>query len=72
MKGSLWVALLAPALLSAAEDRPRARDLGLRPGSLPPGAHNAITDVPLSDAVSELKTVPESIYGKAELVISGP
>lgn len=45
------IALLAPALLSmplllrAAEERPRARDLGLRPGRLPPGPHNAITDV---------------------------
>ncbi len=27
------------------EDRPRARDIGLRPGTLPPGALNAITDV---------------------------
>ena len=33
---------------------------------------NTITDIPLSDAVSELKTVPESVYGKAELVIAGP
>jgi phosphofructokinase-like protein len=33
---------------------------------------NKITDVPLSDAVSELKTVPESVYGQADLVISGP
>ena len=33
---------------------------------------NRITDVALSDAVSELKTVPESVYGTAELVISGP
>jgi D-aminopeptidase len=27
------------------EDRVRARDLGIMPGSLPPGPHNAITDV---------------------------
>ena len=27
------------------QDRPRARDLGIAPGSLPPGALNAITDV---------------------------
>jgi phosphofructokinase-like protein len=33
---------------------------------------NTITDIPLSDAVSELKTVPESVFGKAELVIAGP
>jgi D-aminopeptidase len=41
-------ALWAFALLlgvAAAETRPRARDLGLRPGSLPPGPLNAITDV---------------------------
>ncbi len=33
---------------------------------------NAITDIPLSDAVSELKTVPESIWRAAEAVVSGP
>ena len=31
---------------SAGEDRARARDLGLAPGTLPPGPLNAITDVP--------------------------
>lgn len=30
----------------AAQDRPRARDVGIRVGLFPPGAHNAITDVP--------------------------
>ncbi|MEW6302419.1 MAG: P1 family peptidase [Verrucomicrobiota bacterium] len=30
----------------SAEPRPRARDLGIVVGELPPGAHNAITDVP--------------------------
>jgi len=30
---------------SHAADRPRIRDLGVQPGILPPGAHNAITDV---------------------------
>ena len=45
MRRALTAALLAPALLNAAEERPRARDLGLRPGTLPPGLHNAITDV---------------------------
>lgn len=30
----------------ASSDRPRARDLGIRPGILPPGPLNAITDVP--------------------------
>jgi len=29
----------------AAEDRPRARDLGIAPGVMEPGPHNAITDV---------------------------
>jgi D-aminopeptidase len=36
---------LAARCASAGEARPRARDLGLRPGVLPPGARNAITDV---------------------------
>jgi len=45
MSRPLLAVLLAPVLLQAAEERPRARDLGLRPGSLPPGPHNAITDV---------------------------
>jgi len=30
---------------AAADDRPRIRDLGVEPGVLPPGPHNAITDV---------------------------
>lgn len=48
--------LLLPALLPALafaqtppvsfEDRPRARDLGIRIGIFEPGPHNAITDVP--------------------------
>ncbi len=38
------MALLAAAHL-AAQDRPRIRDLGIRPGVLPPGKWNAITDV---------------------------
>ncbi len=29
----------------AAEDRPRIRDIGIEPGVLSPGSHNAITDV---------------------------
>ena len=33
---------------------------------------NKITDVPLSDAVSELKTVPDEIYRQAEAVVSRP
>ena len=36
---------LAVAAMLAAEERPRARDIGLRPGILPPGPNNAITDV---------------------------
>jgi D-aminopeptidase len=35
-----------PTSSHAAESRPRARDLGLAPGVLEPGPHNAITDVP--------------------------
>lgn len=39
--------LLLPLLAHAAdpEPRPRARDLGIKPGVLPPGPNNAITDV---------------------------
>lgn len=33
-------------LRSATVERPRARDIGLRPGTLSPGEFNAITDVP--------------------------
>jgi D-aminopeptidase len=47
---SLLAGLLAvtPAVTGAqqAPDRPRARDVGIVPGILPPGEHNAITDVP--------------------------
>ncbi|HSN85627.1 MAG TPA: P1 family peptidase, partial [Thermoanaerobaculia bacterium] len=41
------VLILLPLLLHAAgsESRPRARDLGIRPGVLAPGPNNAITDV---------------------------
>lgn len=38
--------LLLPAILGAQQAaRPRARDIGLKPGVLPPGRWNAITDV---------------------------
>lgn len=46
------LALLAGCLLAAPlapgqdDSRPRARDIGLSPGVLDPGPHNAITDVP--------------------------
>lgn len=46
------LALLATCLLAAPlvpgqdDSRPRARDIGLSPGVLDPGPHNAITDVP--------------------------
>ncbi len=43
----LAVALLAAPLTPGQDDsRPRARDIGLSPGVLDPGPHNAITDVP--------------------------
>lgn len=46
---SRWCVLALPALLITsgigAEDRPRLRDLGVRPGVLAPGRWNAITDV---------------------------
>jgi D-aminopeptidase len=37
---------LAVVPVARAQERPRARDLGIAPGLLPPGALNAITDVP--------------------------
>ncbi|MEE9466016.1 MAG: P1 family peptidase [Candidatus Neomarinimicrobiota bacterium] len=40
----MMLAIPATAI-SAAPDRPRTRDLGLEPGILTPGEHNAITDV---------------------------
>jgi D-aminopeptidase len=36
---------LMSALTSSGAQRPRARDLGIRPGVFSPGVHNAITDV---------------------------
>jgi len=46
MNGLLMcLALAIPAVLSAQEARPRARDIGLVVGSLGPGALDAITDV---------------------------
>lgn len=43
----LAIALLAaPLALGQDDSRPRARDIGLSPGVLDPGPHNAITDVP--------------------------
>ncbi len=42
----LGMALLLPAAAAAQEERPRARDLGIVVGALPPGPSNAITDVP--------------------------
>jgi D-aminopeptidase len=41
----LWGCLALSAAPAVGEDRPRARDLGLTPGVLPPGPLNAITDV---------------------------
>lgn len=38
--------LAAPLVLGQGDSRPRARDIGLSPGVLDPGPHNAITDVP--------------------------
>jgi D-aminopeptidase len=43
--GLIALAILAASTLTAADPRPRARDLGLRPGVLEPGPQNAITDV---------------------------
>jgi D-aminopeptidase len=41
----LALLVFATLSLAAAEPRPRARDVGIAPGILPPGALNAITDV---------------------------
>jgi D-aminopeptidase len=41
----LVLALALAALQAASTPRPRARDLGIAPGALPPGPLNAITDV---------------------------
>jgi D-aminopeptidase len=46
--GSLWLLVVGAAIAAAAGEpavRPRLRDLGARPGILPPGPLNAITDV---------------------------
>jgi D-aminopeptidase len=46
-----WLAVAISILMASiattqtAEQRPRARDLGIEPGIFPPGPHNAITDV---------------------------
>jgi len=44
---SLWVVagVLTLAIAISSQERPRARDLGIRPGAGQPGALNAITDV---------------------------
>lgn len=46
--GLLAAAVFLAAAVAPAQDgtRPRARDIGLSPGVLPPGPENAITDVP--------------------------
>jgi D-aminopeptidase len=42
---AILFSLTAPAMIMQKNERPRARDLGLRIGVLPPGPLNAITDV---------------------------
>ncbi|MBA4155905.1 MAG: P1 family peptidase [Gemmatimonadetes bacterium] len=42
----LLLLLLPLPLVAQTETRPRARDVGIAPGILPPGVNNAITDVP--------------------------
>lgn len=42
---AVLIAVLAATQMGAQGDRPRARDLGIAPGTLEPGALNAITDV---------------------------
>jgi D-aminopeptidase len=45
MRLALALALGLPVIAGAQEVRPRARDLGVKPGVFQPGTHNAITDV---------------------------
>lgn len=45
MKRIFLSLFLGAAAIAGAEERSRARDLGIRPGVLPPGKWNAITDV---------------------------
>ena len=45
MTGRLAGVILMIAAVAAVEERPRIRDLGVKPGVLPPGKWNAITDV---------------------------
>jgi hypothetical protein len=33
---------------------------------------DSVSDIPLSDAVSVLKTVPEEVYRRVEEILSGP
>ncbi|HSJ74413.1 MAG TPA: hypothetical protein VK904_08860, partial [Miltoncostaeaceae bacterium] len=33
---------------------------------------DAVADIPLDDAVSQLKTVPEAVWRKVEEVVAGP
>lgn len=44
--GVCFIILLGSAGALAAQEKPRARDLGIAPGVYPPGELNAITDVP--------------------------
>src|SRR5512132_4242608 len=46
MRRLLALLLLAASAAAHGEERPRIRDLGVKPGVLPPGKWNAITDVP--------------------------
>ena len=41
-----FLSIFLPATIVIADDRPRARDIGLVVGTMEPGEHNAITDVP--------------------------
>ena len=47
MKGMAWIIMTLALLVTSAmaDDKPRARDIGIAPGILTPGALNSITDV---------------------------
>ncbi|MCA9797041.1 MAG: P1 family peptidase, partial [Candidatus Eremiobacteraeota bacterium] len=41
----VWLLVLLLLVGAGADERPRARELGIKPGIYQPGPHNAITDV---------------------------
>ena len=68
-----WILSLGlPVLASAAEERPRARDIGVQIGIFAPGAHNAITDVAGVRVGHATKVEGEDIRTGVTAVVPGP